>query len=195
MRNDDLAQVLEQITVGAVGVTTRALAEATPGFEMTFPQWRALLILGAEQDGARVSEVAGRVGVTLPATGRLLRRLERRGLLALETDPDDRRATRARLTEAGQATRDAILAYRRRMLTDVAHAVTLPRVAISRPGSPRSQPSWGDTREPDGLAAPARSERGSGGGRSRGSRRRVPTDGRTRSAGRHPLAAPSIPNS
>jgi DNA-binding MarR family transcriptional regulator len=62
----------------------------------------------------------------LPATGRLLRRLERRGLLALETDPDDRRATRARLTEAGQATRDAILAYRRRMLTDVAQAVTLP---------------------------------------------------------------------
>ncbi len=127
MTNDDLAQVLEQITVGAVGVTTRALAEATPGFEMTFPQWRALLILGAEKDGARLSEVAGRVGVTLPATGRLLRRLERRGLLALETDPDDRRATRARLTEAGQATRDAILAYRRRMLTDVAHAVALPR--------------------------------------------------------------------
>ena len=127
MTNDDLAQVLEQITVGAVGVTTRALAEATPGFEMTFPQWRALLILGGEQDGARLGEVAGRVGVTLPATGRLLRRLERRGLLALEPDPDDRRATRARLTEAGQATRDAILAYRRRMLTDVAQAVTLPR--------------------------------------------------------------------
>ena len=127
MRDDELAQVLEQITVGAVGVTTRALAEGTPGLEMTFPQWRALLILGAEQDGARLSEVAGRVGVTLPATGRLLRRLERRGLLALETDPDDRRATRARLTDAGQATRDAILAYRRRMLTDVAHAVTLPR--------------------------------------------------------------------
>ena len=127
MTNDDLVQVLERIAVGAVGVTTRALAEATPGFEMTFPQWRALLILGAEKDGARLSKVAGRVGVTLPATGRLLRRLERRGLLALETDPDDRRATRARLTEAGQATRDAILAYRRRMLTDVADAVTLPR--------------------------------------------------------------------
>src|SRR3954451_12948193 len=93
---------------------------------MTFPQWRALLILGAAQDGARVSEVAARVGVTLPATGRLLRRLERRGLLALETDPDDRRATRARLTERGQATRDAILAYRRGMLIEIARAVTLP---------------------------------------------------------------------
>jgi DNA-binding MarR family transcriptional regulator len=122
MRDADLADVLERITVGAVGVTTRALTEATPGFEMTFPQWRALLILGAEPDGARVSEVAGRVGVTLPATGRLLRRLERRGLLDLATDPDDRRATRARLTAAGRATRDAILAYRERVLTEVAHA-------------------------------------------------------------------------
>ena len=122
MRDADLAQALERITVGAVGVTTRALTEATPGFEMTFPQWRALLILGAEPDGARLSDVAGRVGVTLPATGRLLRRLERRGLLDLATDPDDRRATRARLTEAGRATRDAILAYRQRVLTDVAHA-------------------------------------------------------------------------
>jgi DNA-binding MarR family transcriptional regulator len=128
MSDDDaLAQILEQITVGAVGLTTRALAEATPGFEMTFPQWRALLILGAEQDGARVSEVAARVGVTLPATGRLLRRLERRGLVALRADPDDRRATRARLTENGQATRDAILAYRRGMLMDIARAVALPR--------------------------------------------------------------------
>ena len=124
MRDDDLAQALEQISVGAVGVTTRALAEATPGFEMTFPQWRALLILGGEQDGARVSDVAGRVGVTLPATGRLLRRLERRGMLALERDPDDRRATRARLTQEGHATREAIIAYRRRMLTDVAREVT-----------------------------------------------------------------------
>src|SRR3954466_5193498 len=123
MTDDDLAQVLEQITVGAVGVTTRALAEAPPGFEMTFPQWRALLIIGASPDGARVSEVAARVGVTLPATGRLLRRLERRGLLALGTDADDRRATRARLTEAGQASRDAILAYRRRLLDEVARVV------------------------------------------------------------------------
>lgn len=124
MEQGKLADLLERLSVGAVGVTTRALAEATPGFEMTFPQWRALLIVGATQDGARVSEIAGRVGVTLPATSRLLRRLERRGLLALATDPDDRRATRARLTEAGQATRDGILAYRRRMLDEVARSVT-----------------------------------------------------------------------
>jgi DNA-binding MarR family transcriptional regulator len=129
VQQDQLAELLERLSVGAVGVTTRALADATPGFEMTFPQWRALLIIGASPDGARVSEVAARVGVTLPATGRLLRRLERRGLLALATDADDRRATRARLTEAGQASRDAILAYRRRLLDEVA------RVVIEQPRS------------------------------------------------------------
>jgi DNA-binding MarR family transcriptional regulator len=123
MRNTELADLLERLCVGAVGVTTRALAEATPGFEMTFPQWRALLIIGSTQDGVRVSEVARRVGVTLPATSRLIRRLEGRGLLALAADPEDRRATRAQLTDAGQTTRDAILAYRRRMLDDVSQAV------------------------------------------------------------------------
>src|SRR5664279_6626766 len=79
---DTLAADLERIAVGAVGLTTRALAEADTGFELTFPQWRALLVLGAGDDGARIGEVATRVGVTVPATSRLLRRLERRGLVA-----------------------------------------------------------------------------------------------------------------
>ena len=124
MHRPDLTALLERISVGTVGVTTRALAEATPGLDMTFPQWRALLIIGATPGGARVSEVAARVGVTLPATGRLLRRLERRGLLDLTTDPDDRRAIRARLSASGQATRDSILEYRRAMLDAVAGIVT-----------------------------------------------------------------------
>jgi DNA-binding MarR family transcriptional regulator len=124
MDGTNLALLLERISVGAVGITTRALAEATPGMDLTFPQWRALLIIGATPEGARVSEVAARVGATLPATGRLLRRLERRVLLDLTTDPDDRRVTRARLSATGQATRDSILEYRRGMLDAVARTVT-----------------------------------------------------------------------
>jgi DNA-binding MarR family transcriptional regulator len=117
--SDALADDLERIAVGAVGLTTRARAHADAGFELTFPQWRALLVLGENADGARVGEVAGRVGVTLPATSRLLRRLERRGLTRLGVDETDRRATRARLTDRGHAVRAAILAHRRTALGEV----------------------------------------------------------------------------
>jgi DNA-binding MarR family transcriptional regulator len=120
---DALADDLERIAVGAIGLTTRALALADTGFELTFPQWRALLVLGEEPDGARIGEVAARVGVTLPATGRLLRRLERRGLTALSVDALDRRATRARLTERGQTVRATILADRRRVLREIVAAL------------------------------------------------------------------------
>ncbi len=115
-----LAADLERIVVGAVGLTTRALAQADTGFELTFPQWRALLVLGEREDGARIGEVAARVGVTLPATSRLLRRLERRGLTALAPDELDRRAKRARLTDRGRAVREAILDHRRATLRDIA---------------------------------------------------------------------------
>ena len=115
-----LADDLERIAVGAVGLTTRALAQADGGFELTFPQWRALLVLGEETDGARIGEVAARVGGTLPATSRLLRRLERRGLTALSVDELDRRATRARLTDHGRTVRETILAHRRAALREIA---------------------------------------------------------------------------
>ena len=121
-----LAADLERIAVGALGLTTRVLAQAEAGFELTFPQWRALLVLGEGEDGARIGEVAARVGVTLPATSRLLRRLERRGLTALAVDEHDRRATRARLTDRGREVRAAILAHRRRALREIASELPEP---------------------------------------------------------------------
>jgi DNA-binding MarR family transcriptional regulator len=115
-----LADDLERIAVGTVGLTTRGLAHAETGLELTFPQWRAMLVVGDAADGARVGEVAARVGVTVPATSRLLRRLERRGLTTLGTDDADHRATRVRLTERGQSIRAAIIAHRRDALEAVA---------------------------------------------------------------------------
>ena len=115
-----IAVDLERIVVGSVGLTARALAQADTGFELTFSQWRALLVLGEGEDGARIGEVAARVGGTLPATSRLLRRLARRGLTALAPDELDRRATRARLTDRGRAVREAILDHRRMALREVA---------------------------------------------------------------------------
>jgi DNA-binding MarR family transcriptional regulator len=123
---EGLAADLERIAVGAVGLTTRALAEADAGFELTFPQWRVLLVLGEDPDGARVGAVASRVGVTVPATSRLLRRLERRGLTALSVDDQDRRATRARLTDRGRRVRTAIVDHRRAALLELVSSLQQP---------------------------------------------------------------------
>jgi DNA-binding MarR family transcriptional regulator len=133
METEELTAMLERIVSGAVGLTTQALGEATPGFELTFSQWRAMQILGESGAGERVGTVARRVGVTLPATGRQLRRLERRGLVELATDEVDRRATRARLTPAGRDVRDAIVRYRRRILLQRAGTLAdRPTEALSR---------------------------------------------------------------
>jgi DNA-binding MarR family transcriptional regulator len=123
---DALAADLERIVMGSVGLTTLALEEAGAGFELTFTQWRALLVLGESDDGARIGEVAARVRVTLPATSRLLRRLERRGLTTLAVDDQDRRATRARLTDRGRAVREAILAHRRATIRGLARGLREP---------------------------------------------------------------------
>ncbi len=120
---------LERIVIGAVGLTSQALERAAPGVDLTFSQWRALLVLGEPVDGIRVGEVAARVGVTLPATSRLLRRLERRGLVTLQPDEMDRRATRARVTALGHDVREAILAFRRTALREIAEHAGASRAA------------------------------------------------------------------
>jgi len=113
MPAQSLPALMERIVVAGVGLTSRALIGATPGADLTFPQWRVLVVLGEHEDGATLSEVAGRVGVTLPATSRQLRRLARRGLVEIAPDPDDRRASRARLTTTGAEVRHAIMEFRR----------------------------------------------------------------------------------
>jgi DNA-binding MarR family transcriptional regulator len=131
MREPDLADHLERLFVAGVAITTRALNEATPDLELTFPQWRVLLIVGESGDGATVSEVAARVGVTVPATSRQLRRLAGRGLLLIAPDQRDRRAVRARLTAEGGAVRDQILGYRRQRIAETVAGLHLSRAALS----------------------------------------------------------------
>lgn len=118
------SRALERLVFAGVALTSRALAEATPGLELTVPQWRALVVLGEAPDGARVSEVASRVGGSLPGTSRLLRRLERRGLVSAQQDEQDHRATRVRLTPEGKSVRQAIVQYRRKAIHKVARAAT-----------------------------------------------------------------------
>lgn len=129
MPDEDVIAWLEGIVFGGVAITTAALQYATDGEGLTFPQWRAILLVGGSDDGCRVGEVAGFLHAALPATSRLLRRLERRGLLTLERDEQDRRATRAQLTRTGADLRQSVLRYRRDELGSIADEVRVPSSA------------------------------------------------------------------
>lgn len=122
---------LAGIVFGGVAITTTALQAATDGQELTFTQWRAIVRVGEREDGCRVGEVAARLNAALPATSRLLRRLERRGLLTLERDEADRRATRARLTDRGTELRSSVLAYRKAEIAAIVDHVK-PSAAADR---------------------------------------------------------------
>ena len=115
-----IADLLEQIIFAGVALTAVAIDAAQSDFDLTFPQWRVLVVLGTSSAGLRISEVARRVGVTLPATSRQLRRLERRGLITVSREDDDRRASRVRLTPAGLEAHDAIITYRRASIATIA---------------------------------------------------------------------------
>jgi DNA-binding MarR family transcriptional regulator len=109
---------LESIIIAGVALTAQALASVRSASDLTLPMWRVLVVLGGRSEGATVSEVARRIGVTLPATSRQLRRLERRGLVALAPDERDRRALRCRMTAAGAALRAEVMDRRRAALME-----------------------------------------------------------------------------
>lgn len=135
MGRQQLVDDLERIVLAGVALTTLALAESALGRELTFSQWRTLLVVGATPDGATISRVANRVGTSLPATSRQLHRLAARGLLELGPDARDRRATLARLSPAGHQARDTVLARRREaiaMAVDQAVIEDLDRDGLTR---------------------------------------------------------------
>lgn len=104
---------LESMIMAGVALTTEALADGSREADLTLPMWRVLVVLGSTRDGATVTEVSRRIRVTVPATSRQLRRLERRGLVSLEVDERDHRAIRARLTTGGLDFRAGIMRSRR----------------------------------------------------------------------------------
>jgi MarR family transcriptional regulator for hemolysin len=109
---------IERLIVESVGITTVALAEADSGVDLSFSQWRALVVIGSVDAGIRVGEIASRIGSAVPTTSRLVRRLEHRGLVIARRDEADRRATRVTLTASGLDLRSAIVARRRALVRE-----------------------------------------------------------------------------
>ena len=116
---------IERLVTAAVGLTTRTLAQARVASDITLPQWRALVVV-AQADGIRVGEIGARVGLGLPAASRLVRRLERRGLVTTERDERDRRATVVRPTDRGRRLWRDVEEHRCRLIEAMLDARTEP---------------------------------------------------------------------
>ncbi len=108
--NDELVAVLERLVVGSVAITARAIAAADA--ELTFMQWRVLLVVGEREDGLAVGEIATRIGAHASPASRVVSRLKRRGLVSTDKGDQDKRVVCVRLTEAGQALRTRVLELR-----------------------------------------------------------------------------------
>ena len=115
MERDGIVDALEALVVGAVAVTTLSLAQS--GVELTFAQWRVLMILADAPGGATVGEIARRIGSATSPASRLVARMRDRGMVQTQKDARDHRATLVRLSEDGRAIRDRVLTRRRELLS------------------------------------------------------------------------------
>lgn len=110
---------LEIIARASVAITEHALRSAGAR-SLSLQQWRAIGVVAETEDGIRISAVARRVDVTVPATSRLLHRLAARNLISLEPDADGSTAQVALLTRDGRTLVEDSNARRRRVLAEIA---------------------------------------------------------------------------
>jgi DNA-binding MarR family transcriptional regulator len=115
--------LVERLVVGSVALTERAIAAA--GTNLTFVQWRVLLIVGEHPEGATVGEIATRIGARGSPASRLISRLKERGVVFAERDAADRRVAHIRLSDSGRELRSRVLDHRRRDLESLARGLSL----------------------------------------------------------------------
>lgn len=116
MTDQRVLDAIDGLALSLVAVTERAITQTVGELELTLAQWRVLLVVGESPTPLRVGDVADRIQASLPSTSRILRRLERRGLLSTERDDRDRRATLVHLTAIGTSTRRKVIHARQRLI-------------------------------------------------------------------------------
>jgi DNA-binding MarR family transcriptional regulator len=121
--NGDLVGVLERLVVGSVAITARAIAAADA--ELTFMQWRVLLVVGEHENGRAVGEIATRIGANPSPASRVVSRLKRRGFVSTDRSDLDKRVVCVRLTDAGSDLRARVLELRGRDIAKVIAAATI----------------------------------------------------------------------
>jgi DNA-binding MarR family transcriptional regulator len=92
-----------------------------------------LYALSTAHDGLRITELRSDVLLTQPGMSRLISRLEAAGLVERLDDPDDGRACRIRLTEAGvRAQRDVGLRHGRHVAQTMARGLSADQLVQLR---------------------------------------------------------------
>jgi len=96
----DLARFIGQVMKGDQSELIALIAE----LDLTMAQMRGLFMLEAAGRGLALTELAPRMGLSVPAAGRAVDGLVRHGFVARSEDPLDRRIKRLSLTDDGRAT-------------------------------------------------------------------------------------------
>ena len=92
----------------AQATIAQVLTAADVWDELSPREYGVLYALSAAPDGLRITELRGDVLLTQPGISRLIGRLEAAGLVERVDDPDDGRACRIRLTDAGARAQRAV---------------------------------------------------------------------------------------
>ena len=93
--------------------TQGGVFQAAGELELTLSQLKALFVLAYGDHAPALSELAGEIGLSVPATGRAIDGLVRSGFVSRREDEADRRVKRLALTATGEQTIARIGAARR----------------------------------------------------------------------------------
>ncbi len=112
-----------------------ARARCLLNVDLTMSQLKILFVIHSSltpggAHGVRVSEVAKSLGVTLPTVTAVMDRLVERGLIRRDEDPRDRRQTLCRLTPAGQALMEDLMAGHRAYTEALLGYLTEPQLEV-----------------------------------------------------------------
>ena len=80
--------------------------------ELTFTQFKALMLLAHEPEALSVKDISERLGISFPAASRAVEPLVQRGIVERTEDPVDRRVKRVRTTKDGDRLVERLIATR-----------------------------------------------------------------------------------
>jgi DNA-binding MarR family transcriptional regulator len=80
--------------------------------ELTFTQFKALMLVAHEPVELSVKDVSDRLGISFPAASRAVEPLVKRGIVERAEDPLDRRVKRVRTTKDGDRLVERLIATR-----------------------------------------------------------------------------------